>query len=185
MKLLAFGASNHSASINFTLARYAAERFKTRLHPDAEISYLDLNDFEMPIYSIDREQEHGVHPFAQDLFSRIGEANALIIAYPEYNGSYTSAWKNVHDWMSRIDMAIYQSKPLLALSATPGPRAGAGVLNAVEGSAPFFGADLRGILGIGVWSEAFDNQTGELTRESDVAALDDALSALGDTQPIK
>jgi len=178
MKLLAFGASNHSASINDTLARFAAARFKAVVQPNVDISHLDLNAFEMPIYSIDRERVDGIHPKAQSLFGIIGSVDALIISYPEYNGSYTSAWKNVHDWMSRIDMAIYQNKPLLALSATPGPRAGAGVLSAVEGSAPFFGADLRGTLGIGVWSEAFDNDKNELTRESDSAALDKSLAAL-------
>ncbi|MEL7029495.1 MAG: NAD(P)H-dependent oxidoreductase [Pseudomonadota bacterium] len=178
MKVLAFGASNHGASINVKLARYAAARFKARVQPEASIAHLDLNDFEMPIYSIDREKENGVHPLAKDLFGRIGEAGALIISYPEYNGSYTSAWKNIHDWMSRIDMAIYQNKPLLALAATPGPRAGAGVLGAVQASAPFFGADLRGAVGVGVWGEAYDDATNELIRKEDVAALDEALSAL-------
>ncbi|MEO0530841.1 MAG: NAD(P)H-dependent oxidoreductase, partial [Planctomycetota bacterium] len=104
--------------------------------------------------------------------------DALIISYPEYNGSYTSAWKNIHDWMSRIQMAIYQDRPLLALSATPGPRAGAGVLGAVEQSAPFFGADLRGVVGVGKWSEAFDPAAGILTRSEDSAALDLGLKAL-------
>lgn len=178
MKLLVFGASNHSASINQKLARYAAERYKSQLHPDADITIVDLNDYEMPIYSIDREKESGIHPLAKELFGRIGEADALIVSYPEYNGSYTSAWKNIHDWMSRIDMAIYQNKPLLALSATPGPRAGAGVLQAVESSAPFFGADLRGIVGVGVWGEAYDNETRNLRRETDINALDEALQKL-------
>ena len=138
MKLLAFGASNHSASINFKLARYAAERFKMHVHPDAEISYLDLNDFEMPIYSIDREQKHGVHSLAQNLFSKLGEADALIIAYPEYNGSYTSAWKNIHDWMSRIDMAIYQNKPLLGALGDTRPPSGGGCSKRCRGLRTIF-----------------------------------------------
>lgn len=180
MKLLVFGASNHSASINQKLAQFSAKRLKSQLRPEADITYLNLNDYEMPIYSIDRERESGIHPLAKDLFGRIGEAEALIISYPEYNGSYTSAWKNVHDWMSRIDMAIYQNKPLLALSATPGPRAGAGVLQAVESSAPFFGANLAGRVGIGVWGEAYDNDKDTLTRETDINALDEALQNLDD-----
>lgn len=77
-------------------------------------------------------------------------------------------------------MAIYQNKPLLALSATPGPRAGAGVLQAVEGSAPFFGANLIGTVGIGVWGEAYDNDKDTLTRETDINALHEALQNLDD-----
>ena len=178
MKILAFGASNHSASINATLARLAADRLQSTILTSAEIEMIDINDFEMPIYSLDRERESGIHPLAQDFFAKIGGADALVISYPEYNGSYTSAWKNIHDWMSRIDMKIYQDKPLLALAATPGPRAGAGVLGAVEASAPFFGADLRGTVGIGVWGEAFDTDSGTLTKTDDIAALDAALKNL-------
>ncbi|MEO1304609.1 MAG: NAD(P)H-dependent oxidoreductase [Pseudomonadota bacterium] len=178
MRILAFGASNHSASINGVLAQFAANRFKEKFEPNAEVSVLELNDFEMPIYSLDREKANGVHSLAQEFFAHIGTADALIISFPEYNGSYSSAWKNIHDWMSRIQMAIYQGKPLLALSATPGPRAGAGVLGAVEQSAPFFGAELRGVVGIGKWSEAYDPASGVLTRSEEIAALDVALKAL-------
>ncbi|MEL6103773.1 MAG: NAD(P)H-dependent oxidoreductase [Pseudomonadota bacterium] len=178
MKFLVFSASNHSASINAILARFAADRLTSALQADADITLVDLNDYEMPIYSIDREKQDGIHPLAQEFFAKIGAADALIISYPEYNGSYTSAWKNIHDWMSRIDMAIYQNKPLLALSATPGPRSGAGVLGAVEASAPFFGADLRGKVGVGTWREAIDPDTGMLIREDDIAAIDAALRQL-------
>lgn len=175
MKLLAFGASNHSASINAKLARFVAERLRTDFHSDAKITHLNLNDFEMPIYSIDREQANGVHPLAKAFYEQIGAVDALIISYPEYNGSYTSAWKNIHDWMSRIDMAIYQNKPLLALAAAPGSRAGAGVLAAVESTASFFGADLRATIGIGRWGEAYDNERQALIRKADIDAIDVAL----------
>lgn len=180
MKLLAFGASNHGASINAAFAKLAAERFRTEHQPDAEIEFLDLNDYEMPIYSIDRENAGGVHQLAQEFFNKIGDADALIVSFPEYNGSYSSAWKNIHDWMSRIAMKIYQDTPMVAMAATPGPRAGAGVLHAVETSALFFGADLRGTVGVGTWGEAFDPATGTLTRDEDVAALDAALAKLAE-----
>lgn len=178
MKILVFGASNHSASINAGLARLAADRLKTRFHLDAELSFVDLNEFEMPIYSLDREQAGGIPDLAQEFFAKIGASDALIISYAEYNGSYTSAWKNIHDWMSRIDMAIYQGKPLLALSATPGPLSGANVLGAVEKTAPFFGADLRGVVGVGNWMEGYNPDENALTRGEDVAAIDAGLENL-------
>lgn len=178
MKLLAFGASNHHASINAKLARYSADRFKSQMRPNAVVTYLDLNDFEMPIYSIKRQNENGIHPLATQIFAKMGAADALIISFPEYNGSYSSAWKNIHDWMSRIEMQIYQNKPLLALSATPGSRAGAGVLGAVTESASFFGAKLRGAVGVGGWGEAYDEETQRLVRENDISRIDEALSQL-------
>ena len=50
MKVLAFAASNHRQSINRALAGYAAKRLQ-RIHLGVEIEFIDLNDYEMPIYS--------------------------------------------------------------------------------------------------------------------------------------
>ncbi|CRK76086.1 hypothetical protein NIG5292_02143 [Nereida ignava] len=55
MKLLAFAATNSRVSINRALIDFAADRLKAKNATGIEIEILDLNDFEMPIYSIDRE----------------------------------------------------------------------------------------------------------------------------------
>ena len=175
MKVLAFAASNHSNSINRALVNHAAERL-TALNPEAEITFVDLNDFEMPIYSIDREQADGVHPLAQEFYDQIGAADALLVSFAEYNGFVTSAWKNIHDWMSRIDMKVWQDKPIVLLAATPGPRAGANVLGTQEFTAPFFGMNIKGKYGVGVWGEAWDGKT--LTKAEDVEGVDAAIKGL-------
>ena len=58
-KILAFGASSSKKSINKRLAVYVAHRV-----PNADVNVLDLNDYEMPIYSIDRENEDGIPDLA-------------------------------------------------------------------------------------------------------------------------
>ena len=63
MRVLAIGATNSKASINQQLAAYTAS-----LVEGAQVEVLDLNDFEMPIYSEDREKESGVHQHAQRFF---------------------------------------------------------------------------------------------------------------------
>ena len=141
MKTLAFAASNHSQSINGALAGYAAARLKM-VSPGAEIEFIDINDYEMPIYSMDREKSDGVHPLAQNFFGKIGDADALIVSFAEYNGYVTAAWKNIYDWMSRIDQKVWQDKPIVLLAATPGPRVGANVLQTQEFTAPYFGMDI-------------------------------------------
>ena len=148
MKTLAFAASNHSQSINRALVGYAAQRLQS-LHESTDIEFADLNDFEMPIYSIDREKADGIHPLAQSFFDKIGAADALLVSFAEYNGYITSAWKNIYDWMSRIDSKVWQGKPIVILAASPGPRAGANVLQTQEFTAPFFGMDIKGKHGIG------------------------------------
>ncbi|MBJ3764144.1 hypothetical protein ILP92_15445 [Maribius pontilimi] len=102
----------------------------------------------------------------------------MLVSFAEHIGSVTSAWKAIFGWMSRIDMKVWQDKPMVFLSATPSPRAGAGVSGHQAQLAPFFGADLRGSKGIGTWGEARDADGGTLTRAEDIAALDAVLEAL-------
>ena len=183
MKILAFAASNSRQSINRTLVEYAAIKMQSDILADAEIEYLDINDFEMLIYSPEREREQGIPARALDLFDRIGAADALLVAFAEHNGFVTAAWKNIFDWMSRIRMELWQGKPMALLAASPGPRAGAGVLASQELLAPHFGADLRGTLGIGRWPEAWDTDTDQLTSREDIAALDKLLVRLAAPAP--
>lgn len=112
--ILTFGASNSKQSINKQLAKYTAKQIQ-----NVDIKLLDLNDFEMPIYSIDREKE-GI-PEAAMLFKKeIDTCNAIIISFAEHNGSYTAAFKNTYDWVSRIEKDVWQQKPMFLLSTSPG-----------------------------------------------------------------
>jgi len=180
MNILAFAATSSRTSINRALIDHATTRLVEAVQA-VEIETLDLNDFEMPIYSIDREREGGIPAPARDFFARIGGADAILVSFAEHNGFVTAAWKNIFDWMSRIEMKLWQGKPLVMLAASPGPRAGANVLASQEMLAPHFGADLRGMLGIGRWPEAWDADAVRLIRPKDIAALDDVLGRL--TQP--
>ena len=126
--ILAFAATNSRKSINRALIDHASSRLQADILPGAEIATLDLNDYEMPIYSIGREREGGIPAPARDFFARIGAADAVLVSFAEHTGFVTAAWKNVFDWMSRIELKLWQGKPLVMLAASPGPHAGAGVL---------------------------------------------------------
>jgi len=178
MKILAFAATNSRNSINRALVEFASARLESNHPSDVDIETLDLNDFEMPIYSIDRQVESGLPTEAQTFYEKIGAVDAVLVSFAEHNGSVTAAWKNLFDWMSRIDMKVWHDKPVLMLAATPGPRAGAGVLGGQEMMAPFFGADLRGTVGIGTWGEAWDTENKTLLRAEDLEALDAGIAAL-------
>lgn len=177
MKILAFSASNSSASINAALVHYALGRL-SEISANTISDTLNLNDFEMPLYSIDCEAQNGVPQSALNFFKEIGDADAVLVSFAEHNGCVSVAWKNIFDWMSRIDMKVWQGKPLGLLAATPGPRAGAGVLTQQVALAPHFGADVRGHLGIGNWRESYDPDNKQLVHENDVHKLDALLSEL-------
>ena len=89
-KILAFGASNSRNSINKRLAGYTAS-----LLNDIEMHLLDLNDFEMPIYSIDIEKETGIPETVYRFKSYIDDADGIIISFAEHNGHYTAVFKKI------------------------------------------------------------------------------------------
>ena len=122
-KILAFGASSSSRSINQALASYAAGQLK-----DVAVNLLDLNDFEMPIYSADRERENGIPEKAIRFRNLIGGSDGVIISFAEHNSSYTAAYKNIFDWASRIEKDLWQNKPMLLMATSPGGRGGQTVL---------------------------------------------------------
>lgn len=123
-KILAFGASNSSTSINRALATWAASQME-----DAEVKVLDLNDYEMPIYSMDRELASGIHPLAVAFREQILDADGIVISFAEHNGAYSTAFKNIFDWISRIKGSIWNDLPMFLLATSPGARGGATALD--------------------------------------------------------
>lgn len=179
MKILSFPASNSRHSINRELLHYA-ERF-LKAH---DIEHLDIHDYEMPIYSVDRERETGVPDAAKRFLRKIAEADGLLISFAEHNGNYTAAFKNLSDWCSRIDRNIYQHKKMVLLSASPGQGGASTVLAMAESSVPFFGGDVVASLSIPSFHENFDSEAGVLTNEvladkleKAMAQLDEAITA--------
>lgn len=177
MKILAFGASNSSKSINKQLVTYAAAQLK-EMSSDTEIEILDLNDYEMPIYSSDREEASGIPEKANLFREKIGAADAILISYAEHNGNYSAAYKNIFDWTSRIDAKVYQGKPMVIMSTSPGPGGAASVLGIAKTSAPHFNADVKGAVSIPSFYDNFDMETGQLTNDDLKSQILDALKTL-------
>ena len=176
MKILAFAATTSGQSINAQLVHAAAGVLKEQ-EPAAEIDFLDLNDYEMPIYSADREREGGIPELAHQFFGKIGAADGLIISYAEHNGLYTAAFKNVFDWASRIDMKVFQGKPKLAMATSPGQSGAGNVLKTAVGSAPFFGADIKASFSLARFHEAFDQTIKRPSDPDKLAELQEAMTA--------
>ena len=162
MHILAIPATNSRNGINRQLLTHVARVFDNDL--EAKVELVDIGDYEMPIYSPEREHANGGPPVeARHLFGRVSAADGIVISFAEHNGSYSAAWKNLYDWMSRIDQNVLQHKPTILLAATPGPRAGAGVLASASGFLPHAGAQLVGTLGIGRFGDMFDTGTATIT----------------------
>ncbi len=173
MKVLAFAASSSTKSINKMLVTYAVS-----LLVDAEVEILDLNDYELPLFSEDKEEEIGQPSLAKDFLRKIGESDTLVISFAEHNGSYTAAFKNLFDWCSRINPKLFQGKPMVLLSTSPGARGGANVLAAAKVLSSRFAGEVKASLSIPGFYENFDMESKKLKNNELHEQLDRAVKSL-------
>ena len=157
-KIIAFAGSNSNNSINKQLANYASSLVK-----NANIDVLDLNDFELPLYGIDLENEHGIPDNAQKFLKIIKESDGIVLSLAEHNGAYSTAFKNLFDWMSRIDGKLWSDKPMLLMATSPGARGGTTVLDIAKGRFPFMGGNIVSEFSLPSFNDHFSD--GKLTNE--------------------
>lgn len=173
MKIIAFGATSSTKSINVQLARLAAS-----LVAGADVEVLDLNNYEMPLFSEDQESQIGQPQLAKEFLAKISDADAIIVSFAEHNGSYTAAYKNILDWSTRIDRNVFQNKPAIFLATSPGPGGASSVLATAVGSAQFFGADIKASLSIPSFYDNFDVETGTLRNPELQKQLTEVMTSL-------
>ncbi len=147
--IITIGASSSKKSINKVLAEYTGS-----LLEKVQLTKLDLNDYEMPIFSIDIEEEQGFSQGLKDLNEVIESADGFIISFAEHNGAYSAAFKNAFDWLSRINGNVWRDKPMLLLATSPGARGGQTVLDIAKGRFPYVGGKITGDLS---FPSFFDN----------------------------
>ena len=156
MKIIAFAASNSSNSINKKLATNATTFFQGET-----IEILDLNDFEMPLFSSDRVAKNGIPRLATDFARKIDESDLLIISLAEHNGSYSVAFKNIFDYISRLpNRKAFGDKPVLLMATSPGGRGGATVLEMAKNNLPYSGGNVVGTFSLPGFYENFDDSKG-------------------------
>lgn len=160
MKIIAFAGSNSSESINKKLATYASSLFE-----NAEVEVLDLNEYEAPLFSVDIESEIGQAEEAQLFLQKLKSATILVVSLAENNGNYSTAFKNIMDWCSRIEKEIFQNKPMLLMATSPGARGGKSVLEIAENNLPRYGADIKAVFSLPSFNENFDIESNKISNE--------------------
>lgn len=171
MKILAFAGSTSSKSINKQLVEYAAHFFE-----NDKVDILDLNDFEVPIYSADREKIDGIPERIIALSNLIYEADLLLISLAEHNGAYTAAFKNTLDWLSRVpERKAFGSRDIFLMATSPGGRGGQGVLEIAANRFPRNGGNVIGTFSLPRFYENFEN--GEIVNAEYKSNLISSLKA--------
>ena len=116
VKVLVFAASLRAESFNRKLAAVAA---RLAAEHGAIVDLASMNDFDGPSYNSDAEVSQGIPAGPTELRRRLTEADAYIIASPEYNLSMPGVLKNAIDWTSRFRPQPFDGRHALLLSASP------------------------------------------------------------------
>jgi chromate reductase len=161
-KIIVFTASTNPHSINRELLRPAVSYFNNE-----RIHVVELKDIEVPVYSECLENSAGIPDQIYTLYRSFSQADAFIFSTPEHNGLLPAFFKNVIDWMSRINQTIFFNKPVFVLSTSPGANGGATSVNILKQVLPFWGAKPVFTYSLGYFHKNFDVENGRIVNESD------------------
>ncbi|SEA36691.1 NADPH-dependent FMN reductase [Psychroflexus halocasei] len=170
-KILAFAGSNSSQSINHELVSYVVNQLI-----DEEVKLIRLTDYHLPIYQIDHEQEKGFPEDLEKLYDEIKAADALIISVNEHNGMVSSFFKNVLDWLSRLDRNFLASKKVLLMSTSTGENAASASRAYVETAIDCYKGEVLNSFGFPSFQDNFDIEKKEITDETLQLGVKDTLS---------
>ena len=136
--LVAFSGSARSGSFHTRLINAMPG-----LAPDdVRIAMFDLS--EIPFYNEDLEGDAQT-PAIRALRAAVVEADGIILAAPEYNGSFSALTKNTIDWLSRpMGQGVLRDKKVMVVSVTPGPGGGKRVSEQIVALMGFFGNTVVG-----------------------------------------
>ena len=127
LRLLFFAGSARVGSLNKKLARSACELVAQR---GIQATFIDLNDYAMPLYNADDETQHGLPQNVQRLQDLIKNHDGFFISCPEYNGAPAPLLINTLDWLSRRNneqekpLATFTGKIAALAAASPGQLGG-------------------------------------------------------------
>ncbi|HEX8368433.1 MAG TPA: NAD(P)H-dependent oxidoreductase [Pyrinomonadaceae bacterium] len=182
-KILAFAGSLREKAYTKRILKVAASGARKA---GAEVSYLDLKDYPMPIYNADLQDTQGFPPIAAAFQKLLLEHDGLLIASPEYNGSLPGALKNVIDWTSRAngDLKVadcYKGKFAAIMTASPGSFGGIRCLKHMRDVLTIlFVNTLPTEIAVSFVGSKFDGDSDEMTDERTEAMLEDLGAALSD-----
>ncbi|MDQ0513787.1 chromate reductase [Mycoplasmoides fastidiosum] len=117
-KTLVIAAVNSANSINLDLSK--------KISYAGSYDLLDLNDYKqnLPILSNSLLAEKKFPEQIKEILVKLTGYQNVIIVTPEHNGYYSAFFKNIMDWLSRLDNAFFLDKNVVLVVASPGKLGG-------------------------------------------------------------
>lgn len=180
-RILAFSGSLREGSHNKRVLKTA---IKGAEKAGAEVTYIDLRDYPLPVYNQDDEERDGFHENARKLQGLMVQHDGFLIASPEHNGSVPAALKNVIDWTSRKGdtyerSAVFAGKFAAIISASPGSLGGVRSLSHLRGVLTSVGVHvLPTEIAVTYAESKFSGDGGEMTDEPTKQKLEKLAASL-------
>lgn len=149
--ILAFAGSNASTSINYKLIQHT-----TTLLGENSVEVKDMSTFNLPIYSEDLEKNEGFPDNLVTFMNIIKASDGLLISLNEHNGGFSAFFKNILDWLSRMERSFLAEKKVFLMATSPGKRGAIGSLETGNSLLPRFGADIVATFSFPSFYENFD-----------------------------
>ncbi|THD67758.1 NADPH-dependent oxidoreductase [Robertkochia marina] len=160
MKILAFAGSNSSTSINYQLVKYTVSLIKGH-----EIQLYNMANMPFPMYSADAEKNDGFKNSLVEFKDEIQKADKIILSVNEHNGGPSAYFKNLLDWLSRLDKKFADGASIFLMSTSPGKGGAQSSRSYAEKALPWFGATIEGTFSLPSFNHTFDINTGSISNE--------------------
>lgn len=183
-KILAFAGSLRTNSYNKRVVKTAIEGAKKA---GADVTYIDLKDYPMPIYNADEHEKLGFDENALAFQKLLGEHDGFLIASPEYNGSLPGGLKNAIDWASRKSesygmVEVFKGKCAAIMTASPGAFGGIRCLAHLRGVLTIMFVNvLPSEIAVAKVASMFEGDSEEMTDEKMKGILEELGASLVDT----
>lgn len=149
--IIAFAGSNSSKSINYQLVKFTASMVE-----GYETTLLNMANYPFPLYSEDYETQKGFSNSMMELRDEIKASEGLIISVNEHNGSPSAFFKNLIDWISRLERKFLEGKKIMLMATSPGARGAIGSLEIVQKLLPRFGGEVVVTFSLPSFHQNFD-----------------------------
>ena len=174
-EILAFAGSNSSTSINYELVKYTASLIENH-----KVQTADMSRYPFPMYSIDEEKQKGFSNSLIEFKGYLQQSQGLILSVNEHNGNPSGYFKNLLDWLSRLERKFLEDTVVFLMAASPGKRGGIGAISVIEDMLPRFGAEIASTFSLPSFGETFSKGdiVEQALKEKHAMALDIFLQKL-------
>ena len=170
--MLVFVGSNSSKSINEQLTKSVLKELTL------EHQFIDLKTLDIPLFSEDLESEIGSPEGIKLLMEYINKHQHVFITTNEHNQNLSAFFKNVLDWLSRIELKFLANKKVFILSTSEGRRGALGANESLQKLVVRFGCETYDWFAFPSFNENFDRENQRVLNSEMLNAIKTKVTAI-------